>query len=313
MEDNFEMGDNLVNLANAAKQWFIDNSVEVPKTAKEWQKCAVSRKEVPPGFTTGTLTRKGINVSDFIAEILDTNSARLNTSPITKDNCLQYTGLIYKSHEVVTGHKRILTECSKCHIEEVLDYGTLQRMRQSDNMFCRYCRNAGGKVKSVERYNKSEATAISNDGKGHITYKCNTCSNTFIRGTAHASNTDYVVCNTCFPDLIIGTRVGNEYGKFDSMIEFIIYKKLLSYFSASDITRQVSYDTLFQTGTKHTADFYIPKHNLVLEATTISNGIGDRYTKTKEWKLSVSKNIHFVHSGAEVDDIVRPLLKGIVG
>lgn len=313
MDSNFEMGDNLINLASKAKDWFISNNVVIPKTAAEWQRKAVSRGEIPDGCTTASLRRKGINVSDFIAEILNTTSQRNNRNPITKENCLEYTGLIYEKYEVVSGHKKIHITCSKCNRQDILDYGTLQRMYKASNKFCRYCRNAGGKIKDLERYNKEEATAIGRD-TSNIEYECNICHEKFTRTRSYAGDSQYVVCPSCYPSRIIGTRVDDPiYGKFNSLIELKVYMRLLEILPASDIVKQAKYTDILNTGTQHTADFYIPKLNLILEVTTKSNGLGIKYENTKEWKLSLSPMVKFIYSDTEVDDIVRPLLKSIVG
>lgn len=96
----------------------------------------------------------------------------------------------------------------------------------------------------------------------------------------------------------------DKYGNFDSIIEYTIFLELLNYFTIADIHRQVSYNKLFDTKTQHIADFYIPKINSTIEATSKGNNIPG-YSETKEWKLSVSDNIYFVNTKEEIIDLME--------
>lgn len=78
---------------------------------------------------------------------------------------------------------------------------------------------------------------------------------------------------------------------------------------SSLIIRQKKYNELFNTGTKHTADFYIPKLDLVLEVTSKYNKIGEKYKETAEWKKSLSDKVVWAYSLSEVEDIVRSKMK----
>lgn len=84
---------------------------------------------------------------------------------------------------------------------------------------------------------------------------------------------------------------------------------MLKYFEPEKIIRQKKYNELFNTGTKHTADFYIPHIPLVLEVTSKYNKIGKKYNETAAWKKSLSSIVIFAYSLKEVEDIVRPLPK----
>lgn len=87
------------------------------------------------------------------------------------------------------------------------------------------------------------------------------------------------------------------------------YKIILKYLPEKCVIRQEKYDKLFNTGTKHTADFYIPSLNLVLEVTSSANNLGQKYKDTMEWKLSLSNMVKFAYSLKEVEDIVRSAMK----
>ena len=100
-----------------------------------------------------------------------------------------------------------------------------------------------------------------------------------------------------------------DLGYFDSKIEYEAYKILLKYLPSELIVRQKKYNELFNTGTKHTADFYIPIANLVLEVTSDSNNLGSKYKETAAWKLSLSDKVQFAYSLQQVEDIVRPIAK----
>lgn len=96
-----------------------------------------------------------------------------------------------------------------------------------------------------------------------------------------------------------------KYGIFDSTIEYTIFCVLLNYFKEKEIIRQATYNELFNTKTKHTCDFYIPKLDIIIEVTSEDNNI-PKYIITKQWKLSISDNIHFIYS---VEDIINLMNK----
>lgn len=308
----FETGDDLITLAKKAREWFESNNVAVPIGAAAWQKCSVKRNEIPPGCGVSSLRRYKFNVTTLIAEI--TNNPNLkasNYSPITESNIVNLLGLNWISSSVENEHKKVLTKCCNCNNEEVLDYGTLQRMKAATSKYCRYCRNVGGKSKDIEIYNIFKGFTVQSTkvSDSRIKYSCNTCNKIIERTLAHISSSEYLVCEYCFPTRNFGTRMYTELGYFDSKIEYEAYLILLKYFDSSQIERQKKYDELFKTGTKHTADFYIKPINLVLEVTSSYNNLGTKYKETAAWKLSLSKTVKFAYSLQEVEDIVRPLVK----
>ena len=95
MKDILETGGNLTELEQFAKTWFEENNVSIPEGAKAWGKARVKLGEIPPGTTTGTLTRNGINVSDFIEKITSTTSKKIEYAPISQDNIYDTLGLVW--------------------------------------------------------------------------------------------------------------------------------------------------------------------------------------------------------------------------
>lgn len=306
----FETGDNLESLALKAKDWFTTNGVTVPTGASHWQKCSVTRKEIPPGTGVTSLRRYGFNVTTFISHITGDFSKKPQLhNPLNNSNLIIHLGLEWLSDETVKGHKKVLTKCTLCAREEILDYGTLQRMKNSSNKHCRYCRNAGGKEKDLIIYNKFEGFSIQRRTKDTFIYTCNTCNSEVERSHTHVQTTEYITCEKCYPERNFGTRLYTELGYFDSKIEYEAYKILLQFLSPEQVVRQQKYDELFNTNTKHTADFYIPSIPLVLEITSRYNKLGQAYKDTAKWKLSLSNIVKFAYSLKEVEDIVRPLVK----
>lgn len=309
----YEIGDNLQSLAKKAKDWFDKNNKPIPKGARLWQAARIKQGEIPPGCGAGSLRRYNFNITEFISHItqdFDTYK-KINYSPITENNISELIGLSWVSSEVSNKHKKVKTICNCCEREEILDYGTLQRMRERQAKYCRYCRNSGGKRKDLEYYNKfKDATILrfSTDTQ-RIIYSCNNCKAELERTMTHVTTTEYLVCEFCNPRANFGARHYTELGYFDSKIEYEAYKIILNYLPAAEIIRQKKYDELFSTGTKHTADFYLPKYNLVLEVTNRYNKLGTKYKETAEWKKSLSNTVHFAYSLKEVEDIVRPLSK----
>ena len=271
----YEKGDNLEALAIKARQWFDNNNVEVPKGAAMWQRCSVKHGELPPGTGVTSLRRYGFNVTALISRITNNpNLVPYKYDPITSST-MDDLGLKILSEKIVNSHKRLEVECLCCNRKEVLDYGTLQRMRSRKDKFCRYCREVGGKQKDLQLYNKFAGFTVKGRSvDSRFLYECNTCKSIIERTQTSVHTSEYIVCEVCHPRENFGARLYTELGYFDSMIEFEAYKILLKYLDKLDIIRQKKYDELFSTGTKHTADFYIPKLDLVLEVTSKYNKIG---------------------------------------
>ena len=305
----YETGDSLEALALKARHWFITNNVAVPSGAKKWQTCSVRRGEIPPGTGVTSLRRYGFNVTTFISSITGSDKKAYNYSPITMENSISLVGLEFIAESLENGHKKVLTKCVKCTREEKLDYGTLQRMKSSGNKFCRYCRTAGGKAKDIEVYDLFEGFSVVSINEARVKYSCAKCSTIIERTLAHVTTAEYLVCEVCNPKLNFGARLYTDLGYFDSKIEYEAYKIILKYLPESLVIRQEKYDKLFNTGTKHTADFYLPSLDLVLEVTTSANNIGKKYKDTAAWKLSLSDKVKFAYSLKEVEDIVRSAMK----
>lgn len=305
----YEKGDSLEALANKARQWFITNNVVVPEGAAKWQKCSVRKGDIPPGTGVTSLRRYGFNVTAFIGAIKQDKSIKpYNYNPLNSRN-INTIGYELISETWKNKHKYCIVKCLKCNREEEITYGKLQEARNSDKKYCRYCRGVGGKSKELNTYDTYNGFSIIDKIDGRLYYKCNVCNNTIERTMSHYSQSEYLVCEYCHPRENFGARHYTELGYFDSKIEYEAYKILLKYFKPDLVIRQKKYDELFNTNTKHTADFYIPSINLVLEVTSKYNKIGEKYKQIAEWKKSLSNVVKFAYSLSEVEDIVRSNMK----
>jgi hypothetical protein len=295
---------------NIAKKWFAENQVEIPSGAKAWQRKTVTSREIPPGCTYANLRSNDINISDFIAALKGTKSKKVTYKPITEEICYNSLGLEWLDSEFINAHKKVLTKCLNCTFEELLDYGTLQRMLKANNKFCRVCRDAGGKQKPLNFYNKfTDFTVVSFVQDSKLEYSCNKCNTRLIRGLDYIKSAEYIVCQICNPQ-VKNTRITTELGDFDSKIEYMVYKYLLTIFAESDILRQPKYSDLFlEVTSKHRADFYILPLDVILEITTKVNNIKDSYYDTLKIKQNISDRVFTATSIQEVKDIVRPLMK----
>lgn len=311
-----EMGGSLFTLAEMARKWFVENNVEVPKTSKEWASRSVNRGEIPQGTAVMTLRNSyGITPIVFL-NILNGKDPEVNKykqNQITPDNSQELIGLEiidteYRNDNV---HKISRTKCCQCGFEETLDNGTFGRMLASKNKYCRICRGASGKEKPLFIFDRfKNFIPIKQTANKKILYRCITCDNNILRGTGYSLQAEYLVCEHCNPKIISGAKLETPEGVFDSKIEYLAYLKLVEILPDTfSIERQKSYDSLFGTKTKHTADFYLPELDLVLEVTTNSNNLGAKYSKTMLWKLGISSKVKLALSVKEVEDIVRPLLK----
>lgn len=293
---------------NFAKKWFKDNNVQVPSGTKEWSKCSVKAKQVPPGCTYQTLKRNNINLSDFIAAITNSTSKAVAQNPICKENCEDTIGLIWLAHETIKNHKKVKTMCISCLHTETLDYGTLTRMRTRKNKYCRLCRGVGGKQKPLSVYNKFIDFRVVSFIDNNIQYSCNKCNNIIVRCLDYCKSAEYLVCDLCYP--VPGAKIRTDLGVFHSKIEYEVYKYLISVLPEQDIVYQIRYSELFNEITsKHTADFYLIPYDIVLEVTTKTNNLKSTYEATLEGKARISSIIKVVRSVQQVKDIVRPLLK----
>lgn len=313
-QSRLEMGGDLYNLAVSARKWFIDNNVEVPTSSKVWQKLSVRRKEIPPGTNVGALRTLGITPRVFISLLLnrEVDQTKYQQNIITNEVAENSLGLRIESYHYRTDriHKVCSTTCLACGHTEDLDYGTLVRMLNSGNKFCRLCRDAGGKQKPESVYDRFEGFIPIKIHNSRAFFECTTCGSTISRGLGHCKIAEYLVCEICNPRVVSGAKIETEFGLFDSKIEYLAFQKLLQILPENTIIeRQKSYNVLFNTNTKHTADFYIPALDLVLEVTTSSNNLGKKYSDTMQWKLSISPKVKLALSVKEVEDIVRPLLK----
>lgn len=177
--------------------------------------------------------------------------------------------------------------------------------------FCSLCRKSSGAKKPIESYDKFEGfKAIRfEDNRDSVIYEHRDCGRELRRAKSYVAldNTEFLVCERC--NNSFNKRINTELGSFDSTLEYLYYKQLLNILPKEAIMRQITYNELFSTGTKHSADFYIPSLDLVLEVTSSSNNLSASYKATRDWKLSVSPKVRFAYSIAEVEDIVRPLVK----
>lgn len=290
-----------------AKSWFLENQVEIPNTVKDWSKKSVRKKEIPPNMTYQCLLKNKISLVRILKEINSSNKTReVNYCPINEINSVEVLGLKIISEYIVNNHKKVEVKCCKCSRLETLDYGTLLRMRNSNNKYCRYCRNAGGKQKDLDRYDIFEGFKPLKIENKQVTFCCNNCNSSIKRSLAHCVNAEYLVCEICSPG--IKTQIETDLGKFDSKMEFESYKILLNYFSKDEIIRQAKYSEIYNTNSKHTLDFYIPSIDLKLEVTTSHNKFSlTKYNNTKVWKESFG--VIFAYTLKEVEDIVRSHMK----
>ena len=316
-QSRLEIGGDLYILAEKARKWFEENNVGIPNGAVAWQKASVRKGEIPEGTNITSLRKYGITARVFLNLINKQNpeASKYQFDKITKDNSEKLLGIkILKYIKRETGHRDIEYKCCNCGFEETMCYGNLERMLMSDNKFCRICREAGGKEKPLEYYNVEGFITMERAERNNQTvliYKCVDCLNTITRVQGYANQAEYLVCEVCNPRVISGAKISTDLGTFDSKIEYLAYKKLLELIPKDWIRRQVKYDELFSTGTKHTADFYIEKLDLVLEVTTSTNKLAQSYHDTLEWKLALSNKVEFAYSIKEVEDIVRPRVKAL--
>lgn len=304
----YEKGDNLHSFAEKVKEWFISNKVNIPSTVREWQSLSVRNGEIPPGASINSIRKYGFNCRELIGILTGTLVKGYTYAPLTPINTYRI-GLTWISSKEINGHKKITIQCNNCKFIEELKYETLQRMVKDNDKYCRICRGTGGKEKPLQYYNIFEGFSIESKLNSRIKYKCNTCNSIIERTMATVSTAEFIVCEVCFPRENFGARIYTDLGYFDSHIEYKAYKVLLKYLLPEEIIRQKKYDELFNTGTKHTADFFIPKLNLILEITTESNNIGPKYNTNVDWKKSLSNTVKFAYSLNQVEDIVQSAMK----
>lgn len=296
-----------------ARNWFVEHNVEMPKSAAAWHNCSVRKGEIPPGCTPGSLRRLGTTTKWFIESILGKD----NPTSGTKHEKMDYAslGFILVDHSWYNGHKSCSLECAQCGHKEVIDFGTLARMRDRGDKFCRICRNAGGKPKPLHVYDRPGFKAIDYDSYRIVTLRHELCGKFITRTSAALANNTIPICEHCLdisPYVFcgrFGTKTTHSGIVFPSRVEAEVFSQLslLAKEFNFSIRRQVPYKELFaDINTKHTADFYIPEYGVIVEAGGVNT---QRYIETRKWKLSLSDKVCFISKSHQVDDIVRPLLK----
>lgn len=295
----------LNQLVTFARQWFVENNVPMPINSKAWHAASIRRKEIPPECNVGNLRKLGTTCKWFIESINGVDNPTANTK-IPMDYAA--LGFILLDHTWEKGHKRCSVECVKCGHREVVDYGTFSRMRDRGDKYCRLCRGVGGKPKPLSIYDRPGFLATEfNDGV--VTLIHIDCGKEITRVYQSISKGNSPVCEHCHPEKLFGTDVEIDGILFNSMIEAEVYVKLLKLATEFNfsILRQIPYKDLFPNiSSRHTADFYIPEYQIVVEAGGVNT---ERYRDTMEWKLSLSDKVCYIQRSIQVDDIVRPLLK----
>lgn len=291
-----------------ARNWFVEHNVEMPKSAAAWHNCSVSKGEIPPGCTPSSLRRLGTTTKWFIESILGKD----NPTSGKKHEKMDYTalGFILVDHSWNKGHKSCSLECIQCGHKEVIDFGTLARMRDRGGKYCRICRNAGGKPKPLHVYNRPGFVATEYNYT-IVTLTHELCGKSITRTATALANNTVPVCEHCYPEQnsVFGTKVTVDGITFPSMVEAEVYSGLKALATEFNFTiiRQIPYATLFsEVSSNHTADFFIPEYSIVVEAGGLNTA---RYKETMAWKLSLSDRVCHVPMANQVDDIVRPLLK----
>jgi len=296
------------------KTWFKDNNVHIPTTSTEWSK-GRSGKTVPPGCTYMTLRRSKISVGDLLQALNPQYKNRVKN----KRNDFSWLGNLGLEYITKKGVESIEYRCNNCNLVNTTLKGTLRRWEAKGLKYCSTCREASGKTKPTEYYNKflsKEFKAVSQIDST-LTILHTECGNTFTRsrgyitGVQRSLDSGELYCPHC--------SMGAKYisgktscGKYNSIIEKQIIEHLLAEFPDIQFRTEVMYKEIVPTDRLYRLDVWIPTLNLAIEITSSGNNIPGYQERLKEKLnlLSLHKiNTAIITSKSELEDIVRSLLK----
>jgi hypothetical protein len=294
------------------KDWFEANSVEIPKTAREWQQKGRSGVTVPPGCTYATLRKKGIKVGDLLELLNPTYTNRIKNFARDLD-FIEKLGLKFLS---VKDTETVYFECLNCKKESNALKGTLRRWEAKNLRYCSICRKASGKEKSIEYYqkflDKNQFSIL--DTNDPLKIKHNICGHEFFRsrgyitGAQRASNS-LVECPKCSEKR---TFIYDK-TKFNSLTEAELIPILLDRLKVYGVEREVLYKDIMSTDRNFRVDLWVPSLFFGVEITSKNNNLKGYQDRLQEkLKLAKSNNITIftVSSINDIEDIVRTLPKG---
>lgn len=301
----------LEETAKICKDWFIANSIEIPKGVKEWQK-GRSGITVPPKCTYQSLRDKNINVGELIQLLNPSYKNRVSNLQNDVD-FIEKLGLQFLS---ISNKETIHFECLNCKNESSALKGTLRRWESKNKKYCSICRKAPGKEKSIEYYqnflDKSQFLVLENNDPliiqhticGHRFSRCRG----YITNSSARSSNSLVECPKCSEkNTFIYDRT-----QFNSLTESELIPILMDKLSSYKIEREVLYKNIFHTNRSFRLDIWIPNLRIGIEITSKNNNLPG-YQNNLQEKLELAKQnnitIFLVTSRKDIEDIVRTLSK----
>jgi hypothetical protein len=293
------------------KKWFEETEVEIPKTAREWGS-GKSGQNIPPLCTYQSLRSRGIKVGALLAALSSNYKYRLKNKD-RSTNFLCDLGLTF----VEKGKGEALKySCNLCHKIYETRKGTLRRWQEQKLKYCSCCRGASGKIKPLSYYqeflDKKEFVVVDKQDAA-IIIQHTKCGHTFSRGQGYLvgdqrSSSDLLSCPKCTKNFSYDKIRG-----YSSLIEKELTEYLCSLVPETLVQREVLYKDIMDTERNYRLDIWIPQLKIGLEITSPGNNIPKYEARLKE-KLSLAESlgvrIYKVTSKSNIEDIVRPLLKG---
>lgn len=293
------------------KNWFAENNINVPNTAKEWSK-GRSGVSVPPLCTYQSLRTRNIKVGDLLEAINPSYYNRVKNDQKNFD-FLSRLGLEFLGTE---DKETVYFRCKKCKIEDKALKSTLRRWESAEKRFCSVCRKESGKQKSLAYYqsylNPTEYLVEKKEG-GRLFIKHLKCKNTFTRSRGYIAGNqradkEHIYCPFCTKQYTKGRVPG-----FLSFAEKQCIEYLQELQPSLNIQREVPYSSLIDTDRKFILDVWIPEYSLGIEITSKNNKLPLYQDRLRE-KLNLAKehylNIVVATSKSDIEDIVRTLSKG---
>lgn len=290
---------------NYCLNWFEENQVEIPKTARDWsrQRAGIG---VPPRHTYQALRPQGIRVGELLEHLLPGYVNRVK-NPSTDCSWLPSLGLHFIAR---TGVESIKYLCTGCGVEHTSLLGTLRRWKDSGKLLCSICRVASGKVKDVPYYQSFldiEYFKILSIKDMRVSIKCRSCDYVFTRARSYLAGSDrshstLVECPNCTRSKVFVY----DKGEYTSLKEKECVEHLESL--GVEMEREVLYSKLLNTARKYRLDVWLPAQGIGIEITTSNNNLpGYQSNLADKIKLARDQGVKIftATSKRDIEDIVR--------
>lgn len=276
-----------------AKKYYENK--DMPKNTTKW------RYDCPSDLTLSKISRMDFTVGQLL-EAINPGSVRQRRSNVYYDvDKLGFISLEF-NRDIGT------YVCANCSETRTSNRSSILIWLTKGIKHCSNCRGVSGLRKDSEYYSKKipedfiALEVLREAGNTKVLIQHKPCKATKIYSSKHIMSSDYLVCKSC-----------SDSEGFDSVVEKEVCTYLLENYPKLKLQFQVKYSNIIPTERRWVADVYVEELSLVLEITTKGNGFKGYFENLTDKQDALKEHgviSHVIYSKHQVDDIVRPLLKG---